>query len=297
MEKIDLHMHSSFSDGTDTPEQLVQSAKASGIGLIALTDHNTIAGIDAFRKACHKYGQAGIDGIELSTGWPEPGTAPDEEPPEIHVLGYFPPFSDFSSSSFEPLQKVIREYRVTKIRHNESIVKKMEDAGIGQGRVTVDGFNAYVRKVSGSGNYNRVHIARYLMYLNVVSSIDEAMAVYIGKKCPYYVPRRTVTVAEAVDAIHAGSGAAVIAHMGEYHFTGTRLQAFFDYCLQKGVDGFELLHPHNTPEDAAQILALADRVRSESGRTLLLTAGSDFHGTHKLNRQAYPWGTPYSWDE
>ena len=76
MEKIDLHMHSSFSDGTDTPDQLVKKAKASGIGLIALTDHNTLAGIDAFREACHKYDQAGIDGIELSTGWPEQDTAP-----------------------------------------------------------------------------------------------------------------------------------------------------------------------------------------------------------------------------
>lgn len=296
MEKIDLHMHSSFSDGTDTPDQLVKKAKASGIGLIALTDHNTLAGIDAFREACHKYDQAGIDGIELSTGWPEQDTAPGTEPPEIHVLGYFPPSSDFSSPAFEPLRRVIREYKVTKIRHNEAIVKKMEDAGIGEGRVTVDGFYAYAHTISDSGNYNRVHIARYLVHLNVVSSISEAMEVYIGKKCPYYVPRKTITVAEAIDAIHAGSGAAVIAHIGEYHFSGTRLQTFFDYCLQNGVDGFELLHPHNTPEDAMQILALADRVLRTSGRTLLLTAGSDFHGAHKLNQQAVPWGIPYSWD-
>ena len=296
MEKIDLHMHSCYSDGTDTPAQLVKTAKASGIGMIALTDHNTIAGIEAFREACRHYSQLGIDGIELSTGWPEPDSVPGAEPPEIHVLGYFQPFSDFSSAAFEPLRRVICEYRVTKIRHNEAIVKKMAGARIGDGALSVDGFNAFVRTLSSSGNYNRVHIARYLQHLNVVSSIEEAMEIYIGKKCPYYVPRKTITVAEAVDAIHAGGGTAVIAHIGEYHFPEARLRSFFDYCLQNGVDGFELLHPHNRPEDAAQILAFARQVHSRTGRTLVLTAGSDFHGSNKLNRQASPWGIPYSWD-
>lgn len=348
MEYIDLHMHSSFSDGTDTPEELVLKAKQAGIGLIALTDHNTIAGIPAFREACARHGVTGIDGVELSTSWPEERDVIGE-PPEIHVLGYFPPGSDFSAPRFDALHQVIAEYRLTKIRHNEAIVRKMEEAGIrgkapettscsncqsvanddsmsftgnpaaavnesnvsagnpaaavngsnvsaGNPAVTVVGFNAFARSLSRSGNYNRVHIARYLVHLGVVGSIDEAMDVYIGKTCPYYVPRETITAAQAIEAIHAGGGTAVIAHTGEYHLEGTRLEAFWDYCLRHDIDGFELLHPHNTPHTAAQILRFAERFRRETGRVLLLTAGSDYHGANKLNRQALPWMPPYAWN-
>lgn len=295
MEYIDLHMHSTFSDGTDTPEEIVSKAKKEGIGLIALTDHNTLAGIDEFRLACRKYGQAGIDGIELSTGYPEPGTAPGTEKPEIHVLGYLPPHSDFSSPSFLPLQQTIKEYRDTKIRHNESMVRKMEEAGIGGGRLSVSGFNAFAEKLSGSGNYNRVHIARYLIHLDIVDSIDQAMNIYIGKKCPYYVIRETIDTEEAIRAIHAAGGTAVIAHAGEYHMDDRRLEAFFDYCVRNDIDGFELLHPHNNPKTVSQILAFSERFRRQTGQVLLLTAGSDYHGSNKLNRQALPWLEPYAW--
>lgn len=311
MEYIDLHLHSCFSDGTESPDELVRKAKSAGIGMIALTDHNTLAGIDDFRAACRRYSQTGIDGVELSCAWPEKDPAslpPGTEPPEIHVLGYFPPDSDFSMPCFQPLHGIIRDYRLRKIRHNEAIVRKMQDAGItgrkdkdltetgGVRAVTVEGFRAFARSLSSSGNYNRVHIARYLEDLGVVSSIKEAMDHYIGKKCPYYVTRETITVREAIEAIHAAGGTAVIAHLGEYHLEGDRLEAFFAYCMEHGADGFELLHPHNTPRTAGSILAFARRVRRETGHVLLLTAGSDYHGANKENRQALPWLPPYAWD-
>ena len=326
MEYIDLHLHSCFSDGTDTPDELVRKAAEAGIGLIALTDHNTLGGVEEFRQACGRYGQAGIPGVELSTGWEErrpasspytgsgalsdKGTAkkketedlspspdfPEVEPPEIHVLGYFPPESDFSAAAFAPLRKVIEDYHLLKIRHNEAMVRRLEEAGIGDGSISVSGFHAFARALSSSGNYNRVHIAHYLVAAGAAATIDEAFQQYIGKECPYYVPRRSISVPEAIEAIHAGGGISVIAHVGEYHFEPEELEAFFRDCQAWGIDGFELLHPHNTPETAAQILRFADRFRRETGRVLLLTAGSDYHGRNKLNRQGFPWSPPYAWE-
>lgn len=299
MESIDLHLHSCFSDGSDTPEELVLNAKRAGIGLIALTDHNTLAGIGAFREACRRHGQAGIDGIELSCAWRgenAPNVLETADPPEIHVLGYFPPDSDFSSPRFAPLRRVIDEYRLTKIRHNEAIVQKMADAGIADGRLSVPDFNLFAGILSASGNYNRVHIARYLVHLGAARSIDDAMDRYIGKHCPYYVPRRTISVREGIAAVRACGGASVIAHTGEYHFDGSLLEAFFEACTGYGVDGFELLHPHNPPATAAAILSYAARFKARTGRSLLLTSGSDYHGKNKLNSPGMPWDLRYAWD-
>lgn len=285
MEKIDLHMHSMFSDGTDSPEEIVIKAKAAGISLIALTDHNTLKGIKHFREACLKYHQAGIDGTELTTSFNEPG----EKPVEIHVLGYLPPNIDLSSPSLSKLFDVIIEYVDSKKRHNELIIQKMIDAGVGNGALTLEGFRDFAKSISPSGNYNRVHISRYMIHLGIVKSINEAMDQYIGKNAPFYAVRETIPVHTAIEAIHAAGGTAVIAHLGEYHLKGEHLEHFFDYCIEHKIDGFELLHPHNTPETAQQILAFADRFRRETGKALLLTSGSDYHGKNKLNRPAMPW--------
>lgn len=342
MEHIDLHMHSLYSDGTDTPDELVRRAKEAGLGMIALTDHNTLDGIPDFREACARYHMAGIDGVELSTGWernpapdstgrepvpatgttglepvpgvnssenlsaevpvhsgnpisPKPGF-PEKEPPEIHILGYFPKDFDLSAPSFKALRKVVEDYHLLKIRHNEDIVQRIADAAPGADRVSVDGFHAFARTQSDSGNYNRVHIARYLVQTGTASSVDDAFGRFIGKDCPYYVPKRNVTMQEAIAAIHAARGTAVVAHVGEYHFDRERLRAFFDDSMAWGIDGYELLHPHNTPETAQAILAFAERFRRTTGRDLLLTAGSDYHGRNKKNRQGLPWHPDYAWD-
>ena len=289
MEKIDLHMPSMFSDGTDTPEEIVLKAKKAGIGIISLTDHNTLAGIIPFREACQKYGQTGIDGTELTTKYPEPGAALEKDWPEVHVLGYLKPDTDLSSPSLKPLHDVIEEYRWSKIRHNETMVENMARAGIGPGRLSVEGFREFARVLSPSGNYNRVHIARYLIHLNLADSIDDAMNKYIGEDAPFYAIRKAIPAHTAIEAIHAAGGIAVIAHLGEYSLEGRRLEGFFDYCIEHEVDGFELLHPHNRPENARQILDFADRFRRETGRVLLLTSGSDYHGKNKTVRPAFPW--------
>ena len=146
MEYIDLHMHSLYSDGTDSPDELVRRAKEAGLSMIALTDHNTLDGIMDFREACRRHGMTGIGGIELSTGWEDavlPAAAdgsqtagskpgfPDKEPPEIHILGYFSEDTDLSAASFAPLRKVVEDYHLLKLRHNEAIVQRIADAAPG----------------------------------------------------------------------------------------------------------------------------------------------------------------------
>ena len=169
------------------------------------------------------------------------------------------------------------------------MVENMAKAGIGPGRLSVEGFREFARVLSPSGNYNRVHIARYLIHLNLADSIDDAMNKYIGEDAPFYAIRKAIPAHTAIEAIHAAGGIAVIAHLGEYSLEGRRLEGFFDYCIEHEVDGFELLHPHNRPENARQILDFADRFRRETGRVLLLTSGSDYHGKNKTVRPAFPW--------
>ena len=198
MEYIDLHMHSLFSDGTDSPDELVRRAKEAGLSMIALTDHNTLDGIMDFRKACRRHGMTGIGGIELSTGWEDavlPAAAdgsqtagskpdfPDKEPPEIHILGYFPEDADLSAASFAPLRKVVEDYHLLKLRHNEAIVQRIADAAPGADLVSVAGFHVFARTQSDSGNYNRVHIARYLVQTGTASSVDDAFGRFITSPC------------------------------------------------------------------------------------------------------------------
>lgn len=277
MEKIDLHLHSNYSDGTFTPEEIVLEARRRKMSLIALTDHNLLSGIPDFRAACHKYGQNAQAGIELST---------DHKGTEIHVLGWFDLEADTQGPGFAELQQHIVNYHTSKIRQNERMVQKMADAGY---PLSVDGFNRFARTINVAGNFNRVHIAKYMMHNGLVSSINEAMDKYIGKTCPYYVEREMIPVEEAIRLIHAAGGLAAIAHVGEYHYSGTAETDFLHFCLEHGADGFELLHPHNTPADARAILSVYREHQAKTGRSLILSAGSDFHGLNKPNEIGLPW--------
>lgn len=277
MEKIDLHLHSNYSDGTFTPEEIVLEARRRNMSLIALTDHNLLSGIPDFRAACHKYGQKAQAGIELST---------DHHGTEIHVLGWFDLEADTEGSDFEELRQHIADYHTSKVRQNEQMVQKMSDAGY---PLSVDGFNRFARTINAAGNFNRVHIAKYMISLGLVSSINEAMDKYIGKTGPYYVKRDMIPVEEAIRLIHCAGGLAAIAHVGEYHYKGTAEMDFLHFCLARGADGFELLHPHNTTADSAAILRVYHEHLKESGQSLILSAGSDFHGRNKPNEIGLPW--------
>ena len=266
--KVDLHIHSIYSDGSHTPSQIVLNAKKKEIDLIALTDHNTFSGVPKFRSACKKYKQKGIAGIEISTKYKDK---------EIHLLGYFNLNMDFRSKDFSQLKKILKNYKNIKKNQNEAIIQKMID--VGRYDISISEFYSFAKTVSPDENYNRVHIAKYMVYKGLVDSVDQAFD-YIGDGCDFFVDKETVSLGKAIKAIRAGHGFAVIAHVGEYNFLPDELELFFNFCKNNGVHGFECFHPSH---DLININAIINNTlntidTSSSNYNFLLTIGSDFHG-------------------
>lgn len=262
MKRIDLHIHSNYSDGSDNPEEIVKKAHDKQLDLIALTDHNTIDGIDEFKQACIKHHQNALAGVEVSTNY---------QGQEIHLLGYF----NLENDSFEPLAKLISTYQNIKIIQNEAILNKLKKQFPD---VSISEFYNFCKGIAKKQNLNRVHIAKYMVSKGIVSDINTAFDNYINEKGPYFVSKKPISLYEAINIIHESKGIAVIAHLGEYHFSLNEKKDFIKDCLNHGIDGFECYHPLNQIED---IDLLVDCNQWNS--SLILTAGSDYHGKNKKN--------------
>ena len=255
--KIDLHIHSLYSDGSEDVESIVKNAKALHLDLIALTDHNTLSGIKDLKKYADIYNQKVLAGVELSTMYQEK---------EIHLLGYFPINSDFQSQNFDGVYQFIEEYQKIKNRQNEAIIEKLNHLW---NDISLTDFY----QSTDSQNINRVHIAQYLVKKGYVTNINEAFQKYIGFHCCCYVKKQAIPIKRGIDVIHQAGGQAVVAHLGQYHLSD--LDNFIQQCLQDGVDGFECYHPFNDEKIV--------NVIQKYQKYLLLTAGSDYHGSHKKN--------------
>lgn len=273
---IDLHIHSSFSDGSYPPEYIVKIAKKMNLDMIALTDHNTLAGIPSFRRACKKYNQKALAGIELSTRYGGK---------EIHLLGYFNIDSDLRCKEFSQLKKIIDDYKNIKKKQNEAIIRKIAEVGLFD--VSVNDFYDYTKKRDSCGaeNYNRVHIAKYMIHKKIVDDIDEAF-IYIGEDGDFFVDKETVSIGKAIKAIQAAKGFTVIAHPGEYMFSEREFEKFLRFCKNNGVVGIEAFHPSNSEYDICNVVVGNNLIEKESsiGYSFILTAGSDYHGINKQNK-------------
>ncbi|WP_286077446.1 PHP domain-containing protein [Thomasclavelia cocleata] len=272
--KIDMHVHSDFSDGTFSPSEIVSKAKDLDLDLIALTDHNTFSGISEFKKACKKYKVKGIPGIELTTSYKNK---------EIHVLGYFNINIDFRKKNVSLLKNIIKDYEKSKKEQNEAIIKALEAAGF---PVNISGFYKFMKTKTKDENYNRVHIAQYMIHENIIKSLDEAFDNYIGTDNKFFVKKKTISLGKAIRAIQTAGGICIIAHPGEYNFLPDELKLFFDFCKNNGVHGFECFHPSHSNVDILNIIdnALNTIESSSSNYNFLLTMGSDFHGYNKKNK-------------
>ena len=255
--KIDLHMHSLYSDGSDDVEHIVKKSKELQLDLIALTDHNTLEGLADLKKYALIYQQNVLAGVELSTMY---------QYKEIHLLGYFPINSDLKDDDFAGLRYFIKQYQDIKRQQNEAIIFKLSRIF---DDISIDDF--YLS--TASHNINRVHIAQYLVKKGHVADINEAFQKYIGYHCCCYVKKKAIPIKQGIKAIHQARGKAVIAHLGQYHLEN--LTEFIQQCIDDGVDGFECYHPFNDEK----IVALIQKYQKE----MLLTAGSDYHGSHKKN--------------
>lgn len=245
---IDLHIHSTYSDGTCTIEEIIKEAKDLGLNQIAITDHNILKGSILASKI------SDIDfiiGTELSV---------DYNGREIHLLSYFP---NGSATNYKNTLFIINEGEVNKKIAIMEMIEKLNEQGFD---LNVLELNKY-----GKGVINRVHICRAMMDHGYISSVKEGFEKYVGDNCPAYVERKKVTLLEAINEVHLDGGIAVIAHPYEYDLD---IDEFLN-DVSGHIDGIECFHPSATSEQSKHLVEIAN------SHNLLITGGSDYHGKNK----------------
>ncbi|TLM61815.1 MAG: PHP domain-containing protein [Deltaproteobacteria bacterium] len=248
---VDLHMHSTFSDGTLAPAALVAEAAAVGLRAIALADHDNIDGIGAAQAAGREHGVEVVPGVELSVVWGELN--------DLHLLGY----------AFDPdhpaLNAALSEFRAFRAGRSERILERINAQLAGEGRAPIP--LAAVRERAG-GTIGRPHLGQALIAAGCVRTMEEAFLRYLG---PCNVPKRFFPVAEAIDLVHAAGGCAVLAHPMFIGVADAGLPALLDTLIGLGLDGMECWCGGATNDTVDRLLTLARR------RGLIPTGGSDFH--------------------
>lgn len=252
--KIDLHVHSTYSDGTLTPAELVQEAIRQDIDAFALTDHDCISGIRQAREAACGSAIEIISGVELSCEYAGQ---------EIHMIGLF------LDEENQELTQRLTHFCASRANRNRTMVERLQcEAGL-----DID----YERLVSEYPDsvITRAHIARYLTEHHLVKDRDTVFRRYIGDGCPYYVPRPKITPQEGIRLIHNAGGLAFLAHPVLYHMSTVRLNELTRILTESGLDGIEAVYSTYQPGDEQNMKKLAQQYK------LLISGGSDFHGANK----------------
>jgi predicted metal-dependent phosphoesterase TrpH len=264
--RIDLHVHSSASDGEHAPAEVARRAAAAGLDVIALTDHDTLAGVEPARVA-GEVGLRVIAGCEFSVAAPWG---------EMHLLAYFLPLQDAALHAF------LREQRACRRARGETIVRKLQRLGVGL-------TDADVRSAAGEGAVGRPHVARALINRRFVSNVTEAFDRYLGLGRPAYVAKTLPPLGAVVDLVRATGGVSAAAHLKE------RADRQSLVALKAaGVDAVEVVHPAHD--------ARARRRVEEGAREvgMLLTGGSDWHGASRVDESRGELGVltvPEAWLE
>lgn len=250
---IDLHTHSTESDGTLTPEELMQLAADTGLSAIALTDHDTVGGLSKAEPVARQLGIELIPGIELST---------DYNGTEVHMLGFY-----IDNTNLAFLAK-LQEFIDSRDVRNEKMAFLLQKEGFD---ITLEQlYQEYPESV-----ITRAHFARYLVEHGFVKDRDTVFRKYLGDNCRCYVPREKITPFEAIDLIRLGGGLSFFAHPVLCHMNHDRLRFFVKDLKEAGLTGMEAIYSMNTPGDERNMKKLAE----EFG--LLISGGSDFHGENK----------------
>lgn len=247
----DLHLHTVYSDGAYTPERLVAAAVALDVRTLAVTDHDSLEGVEPVRRAAESATGAGLEVIAGA----EFGTATqDTIVQELHIVGLF------LDPACEELQAALRRFRQKRHERAEAMVEKLNRMGI-ELRLSD------VLRLAGSGNVGRVHIARALVEAGRVRSLGGAFKRWLGQGGPAYVPRERPTPEETITLIHRAGGVAVMAHPGK-----TERDEEIPRLAAAGLDGIEVYCPDHSPSQEKQYTEL---VRQHG---LLAGGGSDCHG-------------------
>lgn len=250
MPRLDLHMHSTCSDGTKPPEWVVQQAAANGAELVALTDHDTLSGVSAAQAEGRRRGLQVIAGTEIGVGDPDLG--------ELHVLGYFG-----DSAPLADLEAQLTAYRDERESRAVRTIERLAELGFPIER-------EQVARLAEGGSIGRPHIARALVEAGHVESLQEAFDRFLRNDGPAYIARTLLSLRASIAMIHEAGGFASLAHPTRYAESEAASLAF----ASADGDGLEIYYRNDGPDEIANGLQLARRLG------LTPTVGSDFHGLH-----------------
>jgi len=242
----DLHTHTTASDGQFKPRELVRLAKEKGLTALAITDHDTIDGLKEALEAGRDYKVEVIPGIELSTEW---------EGRDVHLLGYYVDFEK------DELREFLVRLQKARYRRGQEMVTRLQELGYNVR------WDEVIRFVKGN-SVGRVHVAQALVDKGLVPSIEVAFAELLERGRPAYVPRYKLLPGEAVELIRIWGGVAVLAHPGLIGCDGIIRE-----LVGKGLEGLEVYYPLHDVQTTEHYFNLAQELG------LLITGGSDFHGT------------------
>jgi len=248
MKFADLHLHTQFSDGTFTPEELVLRAQKAGLACIALTDHDSVEGCERAAVACATVQMDFISGAELTA---------EHEDTEVHVLGYF-----LDTKNKILLDRIGKFQAVRQNRINEMC------AALNKLGIPLKAESVFA--LANCKSPGRPHVARALVKEKLIGNLDEAFEKYLKKGRPAWVPKTKMSALESVELIHQAGGLAVMAHPGL-----NRTDDIIPALVEAGLDGIECFHTKHSTVMAERYLEIAEKY------SLLVTGGSDCHGFSK----------------
>ena len=256
----DLHIHTDFSDGSLSPEQVVDEARRCGLSAIGITDHDEVGGIGPAIWTGHSCGIEIVPGVELTSGC---------NGREVHFLGYL------INHNNRELREKLKFFRYHRFKRMEKMVERLKGLGV----------NIYmeaVRRLAGHGSLGRLHLARVLYQQKEVGTVQEAFDRYIGMGKPAYVEKPRLGIEEAFDLITLAGGVAVLAHPKL-----ARVDKSIPDMVRLGLHGIEAYYSKHTPEDTDRYLKIAKE------HDLLVTGGSDCHGVIKDSKLMGSVKLPY----
>jgi hypothetical protein len=249
-QRVDLHIHTTASDGAHAPAAVVHMAAEAGLAAIAITDHDTVSGLADAREAAQSEKIELLNGVEVSAEFPG-GT--------MHILGY-----GFDPDNV-PLREMLQQFQRNRAERNPRILTCLARMGMPLSYQTV-------RAKAGGETVGRPHIAQAMIDAGYVHTADEAFSRYLGRGCPAYVERRRAAPQEAIRVIREAGGLAVLAHPTQLRRPMSEVRRVTAELAGLGLEGIETYHPDHSADDARTFEVLA----RELG--LIMTGGSDYHG-------------------
>lgn len=271
---IDLHTHSTASDGTDSPSQLIEKAIRKKLDVVAITDHDTTRGWDEASNSLLTHPSLStmqlVHGAEIS--------CQDADGVSIHMLGYM------FDSQYQPLLEVLEQTRENRLSRMERIIARLNDAGIA---ITIEDVH---EQRQGDATLGRPHLADALVARGHVASRDEAFAALLHNRSKFYINHYSPSPVEVIRLIKSAGGVTVIAHPLASQRGRTIKMELLDQLIEAGLDGIEIYHRDHSEDEKAKLLHIARE------KDLIVTGSSDYHGTGKQNQLAEFTTHPQQWE-